>query len=206
LLSFNTQCGYLGCSAPEKQTPKNHDSCILVEVANAMVTNSVKPASGAIHRFPKRELSPLRRACLSLGLPVDARPGTNLARLLRKARLGKTGIGYLKFSKGEEAQRIVALHDALNATERKAVTIDYLVMAAGADVHHVSGLIQEGLSRATECEAGLLASMNAPAAVDKAIQRALTFEGHQDRKLVFELAGVIPAPTQPGFTHRHRAE
>ena len=41
-------------------------------------------------RFPRRELSPLRRACLSLGLEVDAQPDTNLSWLLRKAKLGKT--------------------------------------------------------------------------------------------------------------------
>jgi hypothetical protein len=187
-------------SAPEKQTPKNHDSCILAEVANAMATNSVKPARSVPLSFPKRELSPLRRACLSLGLPVDAQPGTNLARLLRKARLGKTAIEYLKFSEGEVVQQIVELYYSLNATERKAVTIDYLIMAAGADVHHVSGLIQEGLSRATECEATLLACTNAPGVTRKAIQRALTLEGHQDRKLVFELAGFSLDSSRPGFT------
>jgi hypothetical protein len=178
LLSFITQCGYLGCSAPEKQTPKNHDSCILVAVANAMATNSVKPAHSAILRFPKRKLSPLRRACLSLGLPVDARPHTNLAR-----------------------RQIVELYYSLkNATERKAVTIDYLIMAAGADVHHVSGLIQEGLSRATECEATLLVCTNGPDVTRKAIEHALTPEGHEDRELVLRIAEVVPAPTQTRLT------
>jgi hypothetical protein len=36
--------------------------------------------------YRKRELSPLRRGCMSLGLPVDAKPKTNLAWLLRKAK------------------------------------------------------------------------------------------------------------------------
>lgn len=165
-----------------------------------MATNSAKPARSVPLPFPKRELSPLRRACLSLGLPVDARPGTNLARLLRKAGLGKTGIEYLKFSKGEEARRILELHYRLNATERKAVTIDYLIMAAGADVHHVSGMIQEGVSRATEAEASLLAYMNAPDVTRKAIEQALTSEGHEDRELVLRIAEVVPAPAQTRFT------
>jgi hypothetical protein len=148
----------------------------------------------------KRELSPLRRACLSLGLPVDVRPKTNLARLLRRAGLGKTGIEYLKFSKGEQARQIVELYHSLNATERKAVTIDYLIMAAGADVHHVSGLIQEGVSRATEAHAILLACASAPEVTEKAIERALTPEGYQDRKLLFQIAGVLPVPGQQGLT------
>ena len=120
------------------------------------------PARSALLNFPKRKLSPLRRACLSLGLPVDVRPGTNLARLLHKIRLGKTAIDYLRFSKDEAARRIVALHDALNATERKAVTIDYLILAAGADVHHISGVVQEEVSRLRGFETSLLLSSAMP--------------------------------------------
>jgi hypothetical protein len=135
----------------------------------------------------------LRRACLSLGLPVDSRPRTNLARLLRKARLGKTAIEDLKFAKGEEAQRIVDLYHSLNtATERKAVTIDYLIMAAGADAHKVWGLIHEGVSRRSGFETGLLVAMTAPDVTRKAIECALTPEGHEDRELVLRIAEVVP--------------
>jgi hypothetical protein len=166
-----------------------------------MPTCPGKPVREALLSFPKRELSPLRRACLSLGLPVNARPRTNLARLLRKAGLGKTAIEYLKISKGEQAQQIVELYYSLStATERKAVTIDYLIMAAGADVHQVWGLIQEGVSRATRAETGLLVAINVPNVIRKAIEQALTPEGHEDRKLVFQIAEVEPAPAQTRFT------
>src|ERR1039458_10693599 len=131
-----------------------------------MATSPVKPARSVPLLFPKPELSPLRRACLSLGLPVDARPHTNLARLLRKAAGLRTAaiIEYLKFSDDEQVRRIIELHSVLNATERKAVTIDHLILAAGADVHHVSGLIQEWLSRLRGIEPGRLAYTNSPAA------------------------------------------
>ena len=147
----------------------------------------------------KRELSPLRRACLSLGLPVDAKPETNHAWLLRKLGLGSTGIEYLKLSDDDQAQRIVALYDSLNATERRAMTVDYLVLAAGADVHHVWGLIQEELSRVTDTRAMLMASMRVSDVIETAIESALTPEGHHDRKLVLQAARVfpIPGPTTP---------
>ena len=45
----------------------------------------------------------------------------------------------------------------LNSTERKAATIDLLALSAGADVHHVWGMIQEGLSRVADVETMLLA-------------------------------------------------
>jgi hypothetical protein len=162
------------------------------------------PARGALLSFPKRKLSPLRRACLSLGLPVDARPRTNRALLLRKAGLRTTAIiEYLKFSKGEQAQQIVELYYSLNtATERKAVTIDYLIMAADADVHQVWGLIQEGVSRCSEAETRLLVAMNAPDVTRKAIERAKTRDGHKDRELVFRIMGVLPVPGQPGLLAR----
>jgi hypothetical protein len=140
---------------------------------------------------PKRELSPLRRACVSLGLNVDAKPQTKLAWLLRKAGLGNTAVDYLRFSSDRQARRIVALHDSLNATERKAVSIDFLLLAAGADPHHIWGCIQEELSRVQGMGAGILACMDALKVMR---DRALTPDGYQDRRLLFQIAGVLPVP------------
>jgi hypothetical protein len=162
------------------------------------------PARGSLRSFPKRNLSPLRRACLSLGLPVDARPGTNMAWLLRKAGLGKTAIEYLKFSRDEQARRIVALYGSLNATERKAVTIDYLIMAAGADVHHISGVVQEELSRVRGIEAGFLACMDGPNVMRKTIEHAMTPKGQKDRELVLRIVGFLPTPPQRSFAFLRR--
>ena len=139
---------------------------------------------------PKRELSPLRRACLSLGLGVDARPKTNLARFLRKAGLGETAICYLGVSSDEQAQQIVALYHRLNATERKAVTLDYLALAAGADPAHVLGCVGAEVYRM----AGTLARMDAPTVVRKLVERALMPDGYQDRRLFFQMAGLLPVP------------
>jgi hypothetical protein len=156
------------------------------------------PALGAPLSFPKRKLSPLRRACLSLGLPVDVRPRTNLARLLRKAGLGKTAIEYLKFSEDEQARRIVELYYLLkNATERKAITIDYLVMAAGADVHRVWGVLQEQLSRTAEMQTTLLACTSAPDVTRKAVECALMPGGYKDRELLLRIVSAIPVSPQP---------
>jgi hypothetical protein len=55
------------------------------QIGETMPACSGNPARRTLLSFPKRKLSPLRRACLSLGLTVDARPNTNLARLLRRA-------------------------------------------------------------------------------------------------------------------------
>jgi hypothetical protein len=163
---------------------------------------------GALLGFPKRKLSPLQRARLSLGMQIDARPRTNLTRQLRRAGLGNTAIEYLEFSNGEQARQIVHLYRSLkSATERKAMTIDYLIMAAGADVHHVWGLIQEGVSRLTQLQASLLISSCVPDVTRTAIKRALTPEGHKDRELVFQIfASLAPSPPKPDVTsgYHHR--
>jgi hypothetical protein len=143
--------------------------------------------------WPKRELSPLQRARRSLGLPVDARPKTSLARLLRKAGLGETAIDYLGFSSDEQAQQIVTLYYSLNGTERKAVRIDYLLLAAGADPHHIWGCIQEELSRVEGMGGGILACMDALKVMR---DRALAPDGYQDRRLLFQIAGILPVPGQ----------
>ena len=161
-----------------------------------MPTSSPQPTCGTLLSFPKRNLSPLQRARVSLGLD-DARPQTNLARLLRKAGLGKTGVEFLKFSDDVQAQRILDLYHSLNATERKAATIDYLIMAAGADIHHVWGVLQEGLSRVTGIETALLACINAPRVTKKGIEYALTPGGFADRELILRIVGVVATPSQP---------
>jgi hypothetical protein len=175
-----------------KQPPEDHFGFIMMAVTG----------TGGMNTLPfyrKRELSPLRRACLSLGLPINAKPETNHAWLLRRLGLGSTGIDYLKFSGDDQAQQIVALYHSLNATERRAVSIDHLVLAAGADVHHVWGLIQEELSRVTDTRAMLMTSMRASDVIETAIESALTPEGHHDRELVMQAARVfpIPGPTTP---------
>jgi hypothetical protein len=146
----------------------------------------------------KRELSPLRRACLSLGLPVNAQPSSNHAWLLRRLGLGSTGIEYLRLSNDEPARRIVELYDSLNRTEQRAVTVDYLALATGTDIHRVWGLIQEELSRTLDTRAMLQASMRAADVIGQSIATALTPEGHQDRKLVLQATMLLPTwPTTP---------
>jgi hypothetical protein len=151
-----------------------------------------KAARGRLHRFPKRELSPLQRACLSLGLPIDARPRTNLGQQLRRAGLAKTAIEYLKCAKGEQARQIVQRFYSLKtATERKAVTIDHLILAEGSDFHQVRGLIMEGVSRVSEVETDLLIAMNTPDLIRKAIESAKTPGGHKDRELLLRIAAPL---------------
>ena len=144
----------------------------------------------------KRELSPLRRACHSLGLEVDARPKTNLAWLLRKAGLGKTAIEYLKFSTGEQTRQIVEMYHSLNATERKAVTIDYLILAAGADPPHIWGCLNEELYRVRGMEASLLVSLALPDAMRVTIREAKKPKGHPAREHLFKAAGILPVRGQ----------
>ena len=152
--------------------------------------------------YRKRELSPLRRACLSLGLGINAKPETNLAWLLRKAGLGKTAIDYLRFSDDEQVRKIVALYDSLNTTERKAVTIDYLIMSAGLDAAHIWGCVNAELYRA----AGRLACLAAPKVVRKLVESALKPNGYQDRRLLFQVGGVLPVCGQQGVAACRRWE
>lgn len=167
------------------------------------VSRSYQPRHRLRAAFPKRELPPLRRACLSLGLEVDAQPATHLAWLLRKATLGKTGMYYLRFSDDEQARQIVARFDSLNATERKAVTIDYLLMATGADEHHVWGVIQEELSREEGLIAAVAARANVLTVLKKTVENANKPGGHEDRKLFFQLTGDLPVGRSARF-HRVR--
>lgn len=144
---------------------------------------------GALPFYRKRELSPRQRACVSLGLPIGAKPKTHLASQLHQVGLGDKAIEYLQGSADAQARRIVELYRSLkSATERKAVTIDYLIMAAGADMHHVWGLIQEEVSR-TQCMlVGNMVFMAAPKVADVLIRDALKPGGVKAQQLLYDLA------------------
>jgi hypothetical protein len=152
----------------------------------------IAPGTGKVDkaRRPQRELSPLRRACRSLGLPVDAQPKTNLAKLLRKVGLEQPAIEYLQLAKGELARQIVDLYFSLNVTERRAVTIDYLILAADADAHQVAGLISEGVSRFSGGLAVAQACMSLPELTRRAINCAMRSEGFRDRELLFRMVDM----------------
>ena len=84
------------------------------------------------------------------------------------------------------------------------MTIDYLIMATGADVHHIWGVIQEELSRMDGLVTAMEASQKSLGVLKKTVENALTTGGHEDRKLFFQIAGNIPAPPKSGFGRLHR--
>jgi hypothetical protein len=97
---------------------------------------------------------------------------------------GQTAIEYLGISDDDQARTIVKPYSSLkSATERKAVTIDYLVMAAGADVHHVWGVIQEEVSRISGIKMNRLASR---VVLDALIKAALKPDGVKAQKLLLK--------------------
>ena len=130
---------------------------------------------------------------------------SSTADILTLPALGKTAIDYLRFSEDRQSQQIVALYDKLNATERKAVTIDYLIMAAGADPAHLWGRINEELYRVRGMVGGLLACEAAPDVTRKVIEHALRPDGYQDRRLILETVGVASVLGQ-SVNSRHRVK
>jgi hypothetical protein len=142
-------------------------------------------------RYLKRELGPLQRCRVSLGLSVDAKPRTNYAWALRQAGLGASGIEYLRYSEDEQAQRVVALYAGLCRTERRASTFDYLVMAAQVDAQRVWGALLVELSRVMDARTTLLACMSGPDVIAAASKNARKPDGCQDRKLLLQAARMI---------------
>jgi hypothetical protein len=141
----------------------------------------------ALPFYRKRELSPRQRARVSLGLPIDAMPKTNLDSRLRQAGIREKAIEYMRLSGDDQAGKIVALHRSLNATERKAITIDHLIMASGADVHHILGVIVTEVSRIRGMQVAILLLTASPDVVRVVIKRALKPDGLRDQKLFFQL-------------------
>ncbi len=65
-------------------------------------------------------------------------------------------------------------------------------------------LSKKAVSRIRGVEAGLLAYMDAPKVVKKAVEHALTPDGYQDRRLILETVGVAAVLRQTSVTSRPR--
>jgi hypothetical protein len=101
---------------------------------------------------------------------------------------------YLRHADDEGARKLVALHTTLAKGERDAVTIDHYIAAAGVDFHKVFGVISEQVSRIEGTKASMIAAVSSPLMMRAAGEWGATYDGHADRKMILQTAGVAPVP------------
>jgi hypothetical protein len=176
-----------------KRIPKNHGSAILFAQLRVAWREECQPMPANRRALYQSASYPLYAAPASHSVSPSAHGPEPIWRNgFARENWARRQSKYLKLSRDEQARRIVELYNSLkSATERQAVTIDYLIIAAAADVHHVWGVIQEEVSRRSEIETCLLVARHALDVTRKIVERAKTPEGYKDRELFMRLESSL---------------
>ena len=135
----------------------------------------------------------LRAAESNLGLSVP--PSTDIGSIFKEAKLEQDDVFLaLRNSMTEEAKLMIAKLETLSKGERKLITIDHLIAAAGVDPSRALSLVIEEVHRQKSAVSSLLMASAHPEVTKSTIIWAHTAEGVQDRKLLHSSMGTTPVP------------
>jgi len=133
-------------------------------------------------------------ACRKLGLTDSFEPTAKISHIFEKISLGEV-ISCLRTSQDENAMMICAMFDRLNASQAKAIDIDYLAAAAHCkDVYKIAGLITETYTRVKGMETAMRAAQESPGIMKSVTRHAKGKDGFHHAKLVLQTTGVAPTP------------
>jgi hypothetical protein len=139
-------------------------------------------------------MTPLRRACIALGLPPDFPPPGQTDWIIKRMPGGKQrAIELLRNSPDERGLKLIEAYDTLAPAEQKAITLGYLIAATGSNAPALMGLIVTEDYRQTGSVALIRAIVSSPEAVRRAAKRALTPGGFRDANLVLQIAAMVKA-------------
>jgi hypothetical protein len=150
-----------------------------------------KPETTAI------ELTPIRRAVLSMGLPLEFEPTTAISRVFDEANITHNEVlNFLRNSPREEARKIVQMNDRLTKSEQRAVTLDHLCAGAKIEAPTALEVIVGEIHRHGANVATLIAAVAHPTIMKSTIESAKLIgpDGHNDRKIILQAGGTAPTP------------
>jgi hypothetical protein len=84
--------------------------------------------------------------------------------------------------------------DRMKPPLQKAVDLDALCEAHGADPTHFISIVGEAQMRFRDNASVILAALSLPSVVQKSIDMALIDEGVKDREMLFQHSGLLPQP------------
>jgi hypothetical protein len=123
---------------------------------------------------------------------IAAQP--SITPILKRAKLQRDAIDYLRMSEESDARNFLVIHDKLSETARKLVSLEAIAIAAGLTTQRLFGLISEAVFVQSRFESALLAAANHPQVVEASIKQAVTPRGVADRKMLHQQAGFLPMP------------
>lgn len=144
----------------------------------------------------KHVTAKLKALALTAGIPSLPGPGT-LTLATRKVHGGRDQvIQYLRMAAADgdlHARTFLHVWDTLKAWEQKLATLDDVCAAAGvAPVKLVKAIV--GTAYEANCDvANFVAAHSHPDVIQQSVDVALTPDGVEDRKMLMQHAGFLPA-------------
>lgn len=124
--------------------------------------------------------------------------GGPITRFLRFARMGRRQfmkLAHLAVELEPKLAPVVEDWDRMRPPLQNAADLDALCLAHDIDATHFIAVAGEAESRFRDNASILIAALNMPAIVQASVKRALTRNGFRDRKMLMELMGFLPAPS-----------
>jgi hypothetical protein len=166
-----------------------------VKAAKAKVGQRKYKKRFAVSVRARKALTPVRRALATLALDPAFVPETSLHAIVKQVKLPYPVYTYLRHSGAEVARKVMREYGKLAPVERKAVTVDHLIAAAGVDFHAVFGALSEQVSKLHSGVAEMLAAVASPDMVRAAKRFGnLLPDNNADRKMILQATKVVPVP------------
>jgi hypothetical protein len=143
-----------------------------------------------------RCLTPAQEARDRLGItPEQMRGGERIAPILNAVEGGtERAVEALRWSREADALSFLRKYDSVPPDDLKHLSIDEICVAAGVDVRRLLHLAVEGMLTVSMLKVKLQISNNLPKVTRVLIDNALNDKGIRDRRLFFEIAGLLYTP------------
>jgi hypothetical protein len=106
----------------------------------------------------------------------------------------------LRFSQEDESARAFPQkYDSIPPADRPYLSIDEICVAAGVDPSRLLKLAVDRLVKISLMKANIEVSSSLPRVIKATVKSALTDKGTRDRRLLFQIAGILPTahPASP---------
>jgi hypothetical protein len=152
-----------------------------------------------------RTLSSVKEARKRLGItPGQMKDIERIAPILERAGCGPArALEALQYVREDDARRFLEKYHSIPVADRQHLTIDEICVAAGIDPMRLLTLAVEGMIWISSMMATIQAAQGSLDVMRVLVRSALTKRGWRDRRLFFDLCGVLAdAPIQPHHSNK----
>jgi hypothetical protein len=163
--------------------------------------NGLSSSQSQTLAVPSAPHGPAEEARKRLGITSEQMRGVaKISPILECVGGGVEGvIEALRFSQEDESARaFLQKYDSVPPADRPYLSIDEICVAAGVDPKRLLTLAVEWMVKISLMKANIEVSSNLPGITKAMVKSALTDKGARDRRLFFQITGILPTARPAG--------